>query len=37
MAVVPAIFLVAAVALLATAPAAYRALKIDPASALRVD
>lgn len=36
-AVIPAIFLVIAVALLATAPAAYRALIVDPASALRVD
>jgi predicted permease len=36
-AIVPAIFLLSTVAVLATAPAAYRALTVNPASALRVD
>ena len=36
-AVIPAVFLVVTVALIAIAPAAWRALTVDPASALRVD
>ena len=36
-AVIPAVFLFATVAVIAIAPAAYRALTVEPASALRVD
>ncbi len=36
-AVIPAVFLVATVAVIAIAPAAWRALTVEPASALRVD